>query len=235
MMASKNMFLENIYRTGKKGKIPVIAEIKPYSPSCGDLLRGRRITEIAKQYRDSGAACISIVTGKWYGGNTGMLEQLADILDLPILRKDFITSKKQVQLSKKLGASAVLLTKKLLCKEHLQELADYCLSIDLIPFIEVSSKDELAGLKFNSNSIVAVNNRDIMIKETCGSGIDKSLCLVDEAKKSGAALTVSASGISTRAEAHRLIHSGFDALLIGTVILQAEDIKKTLTDFTARS
>jgi hypothetical protein len=84
----------------------------------------RTIPEVVSQYLAVGAPCISVVTGKWFGGTESMLTEVAELTDLPLLRKDFITRDKQILKSKEMGASAILLTARILPKSAFQSLID---------------------------------------------------------------------------------------------------------------
>lgn len=82
------------------------------------------------------------------------------------------------------------------------------------------------------NSIVAINNRDITVKERDKGSALKGMGLLPGLKKSGASLCVSASGITSSKEVHSLFTAGFDAFLIGTALMQADNIQKAFTDFS---
>lgn len=231
-MKDKNGFINALLNCRDAGKLPIIAEIKASTPKCADLLRQRSPGSIAKQYEMAGAACISVVTGKWFGGSTSFLEQVASETSLPILRKDFIVSCSAIERSRELGASAVLLTKKLVELKTLRRLIDHALSQGITPFVEVDSAKELAGLELDEQAILAICNRDIRTKETDDGDISKSLSLLDLAHQSGAQTIVSASAITHAEEARELINAGFDGLLIGTAFLQAADLDKILNQFS---
>ena len=232
-MTGQNRFFINLAHAGQQGRAPIIAEIKPFTPSSGDLLRGRDIVRIAEEYIDGGAACLSIVTGKWYGGNTAMLERLAACVDHPLLRKDFIINREQVRISKEMGAHAVLLTKRLLQKEHLDELAAYAVSIDLMPFVEVAGEAEVTGYNPPAGSAVAVNNKDIRIRETDAPGIGKSLGLMSGITKAKSVLYVSASGVEAPSDVTQLLESGYDAVLIGTALLRTRCARTEMIRFAS--
>jgi indole-3-glycerol phosphate synthase len=215
----------------KAGRIPVIAEIKAHTPRSGDLLKGRTIAFIADCYHTGGAACLSVVTGKWFGGSNTMLKELSQHSSLPILRKDFITNRRQIEQSKSDGAAAVLLTKKLLTNEHLSNLIAFALSIGVTPFVEVSDPNEVCGLQLPEATIIAANNKRIQDKETDSGNIDISLELLDACRATGAQIVVSASGIRTPAQVRRLFNAGFDAFLIGTALLESSDLQNSLKQF----
>ncbi|GEM_PF-2446047 len=90
-------FLKRLLISSSDGTIPVIGEIKAYTPNNGDLLRDRSVEAIAEVYQDMGLACLSVVTGRWFKGLPEMLTRVANASNLPILRKDFIVSKPAVE------------------------------------------------------------------------------------------------------------------------------------------
>jgi indole-3-glycerol phosphate synthase len=205
------------------GRLALIAEIKPATAEGIDLLAGRDPASVAQAYVAGGAACLSVVTGRWYGGSPQLLERLAAQVSLPILRKDFIVNRGELKRSARLGAAAVLLTRKLLRAKDLHALAMAALDEGLTPFVEVASNRELEGLALPTAAVIAVNNRDIEVREKSGEGIDRSLRLLDRARSTGAGLVASASGITLPEEARELARAGFDAALVGTALLQSPD------------
>ncbi len=226
-MTPRENWLTRIAQVDREDRIPIIAEIKPSSPAAGDLLKERSITEIASAYAAGGAACLSIVTGRWFGGDISMLSEVAKATSLPLLRKDLIVNLDQIKQSQDHGATAVLLTKKLLRKRHLEKMIDLCISLDITPFVEVSSPNELDEVSANSHTIIAITNRDIEQKELDTDSGLKSLEIINNlSKKTGA--MISASGISTPVEANRLHQAGFDGLLIGTALLKADNPEDAL-------
>ena len=228
---SSNHFLERLRQCGEHGTVPVVAEIKVSTPKNGDLLRDRTVESVAEFYESSGMACLSVVTGHWFKGSPQLLQRVAKVTGLPLLRKDFIVSRPALERSKELGASAVLLTKQLMDDAVLNKLADAALLLGLTPFIEVGSADEIAEVRVDQDAVLAVCNRDIKTRETDDGDISKSLDLLAAAKTTGAGMVVSASAIANSSQAKQLVDAGYDALLIGTAFLQASDLGKVLRDF----
>jgi indole-3-glycerol phosphate synthase len=87
-----------------------------------------------------------VVTGRWFGGSNERLRDVARVTDLPILKKDFIASERQIVEAKRLGASAVLLTAGILSASALARLIGAALRHDMTPFVEAASGRELAGV-----------------------------------------------------------------------------------------
>jgi indole-3-glycerol phosphate synthase len=231
-MSHPNAWVSRLEAVKAKGRIPIIAEIKPASPADGDLLKGRRVETITRAYIEGGAACLSVVTGRWFGGDISLLSRVARLSRLPLLRKDLIVNKKQIRQSRDCGANAVLLTGSILSTSHLMKLMDHCLSLGMTPFIEVSDEAALNQVKACCESVIAITNRDISRKETDTDSGLKSMDLAGALKHVSAGAIISASGIHTIEEAQKLFGAGFDGLLIGTALLKAPDPKAALIKFT---
>ncbi len=231
MMIKRNNWLTRIASVKAENKIPIIAEIKPSSPTAGDLLCNRNVTEIALAYVAGGAACLSVVTGRWFGGDISMLSQVAQVTSLPLLRKDLIVNLDQIKQTQDLGANAVLLTKKILRASHLMKMIDLCHSLYITPFVEVSSIDEINEFTADSDTIIGITNRDIARKESdINSGLNSLKLLNSITQKTGA--IISASGINTVTEANTLYQAGFDGLLVGTALLKAANPEEATREFT---
>lgn len=200
---------------------PVIAEIKCRTGAGADLLLGRDPARIAQAYADAGAACLSVVTGRWFGGTAGLLRDVVGVSRLPVLRKDFITSERQLTESVALGASAVLLTAQLLPATTLRRLVERALAAGLTPFVEVTGEAEVAAVPHAAECVIAVTNKDIRTRETGAADLGRSLRLLPAVMATGTRLPVSASGIDEPATAARLLAAGYAGLLVGTGLLMA--------------
>jgi indole-3-glycerol phosphate synthase len=103
--------------------VSLIAEVKRRSPGAGEIRPGLDPAALARDYRDSGAAALSVLTDRRYFGGT--LEELGRIrreVELPLLRKDFVLDPLQVWEARAGGADAVLLIVRILTDERLAEL-----------------------------------------------------------------------------------------------------------------
>ncbi|MFE2044241.1 indole-3-glycerol-phosphate synthase [Streptomyces sp. NPDC059477] len=204
---------------------PVIMELKPRSASGEDLFRGRSPAEIVARYEAAGAPCLSVVTGRWFGGDTALLAEVAARTRLPLLQKDFITSTGQLRAAAGLGASAVLLTAALLPGVALARLAERALALGLTPFIEVATAAEARALPPCEEYVVAVNNRDIRNRERGGADTGRSRRLLPAVRATGSRCPVSAGGIDDPREAAALLSAGYAALLVGTGLLRADALE----------
>ncbi|MFF9778148.1 indole-3-glycerol-phosphate synthase [Streptomyces sp. NPDC013978] len=200
---------------------PVIMEVKRRSADGTDLMGPRTVAEVVARYEEAGAPCVSVVTGRWFGGSEELLSEVAARTGLPLLRKDFITSRRQLERSRELGACAVLLTVKTLPADILARLVDHALGLGLTPFLEIADAAEAAGVPRADECVVAVNNKDIATRERLPGDLDRSSGLLPAVLRTGTRCAVSASGIADPADAARLLDSGFHGLLIGTGLLRA--------------
>ncbi|MGH3427388.1 MAG: hypothetical protein ACRDQZ_07430, partial [Mycobacteriales bacterium] len=154
---------------------PVIMEIKKRSADGEDLFRRRSLSEIVSEYHRAGAPCLSVVTGRWFGGTDAMLHDVARLTDLPILKKDFITKESQIVQAKDMGASAILLTARILPRSVLQRLITTTLRHGLTPFVEAAGEPELEAVSHGEDCVVAINNKDILHRERGHADVDRSL------------------------------------------------------------
>jgi indole-3-glycerol phosphate synthase len=200
---------------------PVIMEVKRQDAHGRDLLGRRSVAEVVAHYEAAGAPCISVVTGRWFGGSTDTLREVAALTDRPLLQKDFITKHRQLRAARELGASAVLLTAALLPRSTLGKLIDAALALDLTPFVEVTSAAETEAIPWGGRCVVAVNNKDIKLRERDVADVDRSVALLPALARTGTACPVSASGIDRPEVAARLLDEGFAGLLVGTGLLRA--------------
>jgi indole-3-glycerol phosphate synthase len=213
------------------GRLPIIMEVKRSDGEGAELIGDRTIADIVEQYVTAGAPCISVVTGKWFGGNDDMLREVAGLTDRPLLKKDFITRERQIVAAKEMGASAVLLTAKILPAKTFQHLIDLTLRNGLTPFVEIVDEAELDSVIHPEECIIAVNNKDINTREREAGDIDTSRSLLEATIQAGTPCPVSASAILDPRIAAELVDSGFKGLLIGTGLLRADSIQGWIDEF----
>lgn len=213
---------------------PLIMEIKRHDGDGRDLLGGRTVAEVLAGYEAAGAPCLSVVTGRWFGGTEAMLREVTESTDLPVLQKDFITRREQVTRARTIGASAVLLTAALLPRSSLNVLVDACLTAGLTPFVEVTDEAEIEAVPHAGECVIAVNNKNIRTMERDAGDVGRSLRLLPALVGSGTPCPVSASGIDGPEVAARLLNAGYAGLLIGTTLLRARGLDAYLSELDGR-
>lgn len=215
------------------GRVPIVMEVKRSDADGRPLMGERTIPEVVSAYVAAGAPCISVVTGRWFGGELAMLREVAALTDLPLLQKDFITREKQLAGAQEIGASAVLLTARILPKSTLQKLIEKALDRGLTPFVEVAEAAEVDSVVHAEECVIAINNKDIREQERGSGDIDTSRSLLDAVIQTGTPAPTSASAITDPKVAAALVDQGFKGLLIGTGLLQAPSTQGWVDEFTA--
>ncbi|MFI5617173.1 indole-3-glycerol-phosphate synthase [Streptomyces sp. NPDC051567] len=210
---------------------PVIMELKRQDSAGRDLFGGRPVARIVAAYQDAGAPCLSVVTGRWFGGTPDLLREVAEATDLPLLQKDFLTRRSQLDRARESGVSAVLLTAALLPRSTLGNLVDHGLRLGLTPFVEVATEEEGRRVPRAEECVVAVNNKDIATRERGAADIGRSTALLPALLSGGTRCPVSASGIRRPEDAARLVREGFAGVLVGTGLLRADSLPRWLDDF----
>ena len=206
-------------------------EVKRQDANGVQLMGDRTIPELVAEYTAAGAPCISVVTGRWFGGDDQMLLDVAGLTDLPLLKKDFITRERQIEAAKEMGASAILLTAQILPKTALPKLIESTLGHGLTPFVEVIDEDELSRVIHADECVVAINNKNIKNQERDAGDIDVSRAMLEPALRTGTPCPVSASAITDPKVGAELVAAGFKGLLIGTGLLRSGSVQSWVDEF----
>lgn len=197
--------------------IGVIAEIKRRSPSKGPLREDLDPVAIAREHVDAGAAAISVLTDeRYFGGSCDDLRAVRDVVDVPILRKDFTVDAYQLHEAAAIGANAILLIARVLSDGEIRDFLTLAGELHLDALVEVHDDAELDRTLACGARIVGVNNRNLDTFE-----VSLETCLRLKKKIPDACVTVAESGIATRVDVERLIDAGFDAMLVGETLMRA--------------
>lgn len=214
----------SIRRRQAEGIMPVISEIKVFSPKEGDLLRGRAPEDLAAVMATTPVAGVSVVTDMvHFLGHTDIIRTIRPLVPVPILRKDFTASERDLDETVDCGADAVLLTVCLLHDEPLVRLNAAAHERGLETLVEVHDDKDIArvvelGVR---PDVLGVNNRDIQIGELDDGDVTLTERLLPTLPPGS--LLLSESAISGPDDARRARAAGADAVLVGTSILQAAD------------
>ncbi len=204
----------------KTGRINLIAELKKASPSYGVIRHDYDPETIAKIYKKSGAAALSVLTeDKYFQGNLGHFKTVREAVDLPVLRKDFIISEYQIFESAIAGADAILLIATVLDKGLLKGLYHEAKSLGIDVQIEVHDERDLEKALATGADIIGINNRNLKTFETDLNVALELLPKIPEGK-----IVVVESGIREYEDVKRFADAGVEALLIGAVFMEADDI-----------
>lgn len=210
--------------------ISFICEVKKASPSKGIIAGEFPYLEIARAYEEAGASAISCLTEPFYfKGEDAYLQEIAAVVSIPVLRKDFVIDPYMVYQAKVLGASAVLLICAILTDEELEAYLRLADSLGLSALVEAHTEVEAQRAVKCGARIIGVNNRDLRTFEV---DIRTSLRLRSLIPES--CIYVSESGITTPEDIAGLADSGTDAVLIGEALMRAEDKAGMLAHLRSR-
>lgn len=208
--------------------VAIISEFKRASPSKGDLNLQLEPDGQARLYADAGAAAISVLTDeKGFKGSFADLEKVRHAVDLPILCKDFIIDRIQVDLARSSGADVILLIASVLKIEELAELYAYASSKEMECLVEIHDKNDLEKAIGIHAAIIGINNRDLKTFEVNLENTEKLGPLV---KKAGA-LLISESGLKTREDVLRAADAGANGVLVGETMMKSTDLQTTFSEF----
>jgi len=202
------------------GPVRLIAEVKQASPSRGILRPNLEPAELAKTYAEGGAAAISVLTETdYFRGSIDHLASIREVVELPLLRKDFIFDPYQVCESRAYGADALLLIVAILDQEQLEELLLMGHELGLSCLVEVHNEYDVERALLSGAEIIGINNRDL---DTFAVDIETTHRLLPLIP--GEKVVVSESGIRNRSDMEKLGEWGVNAILAGEALVTASDV-----------
>jgi indole-3-glycerol phosphate synthase len=206
--------------------LAVIGEIKRRSPSKGDLFAGLDPAGVARAYEAGGASCLSVLTdGPHFGGSVEDLRAARTACSLPVLRKDFTVSQRDVLDTRIMGADCVLLIAAALEQHELLDLHELAISIGLDVLVEIHDEAELDVALQADASIVGVNQRNLVTFDVDHERAVRMAGLIPSD-----VVRVAESGVRDRGDAQSLRRAGYDAVLVGESLVTATDPAAAIAD-----
>lgn len=213
--------IENPQRTG------IIAEYKRASPSKGLINGVSTVQEVVQGYQDAGASAISVLTDSdFFQGSLTDLTVAREVLQLPLLRKEFIVDSYQIAEAKAYGADIILLIAACLSPDDVQSLAAYAKSLGLNVLLEVHNEEELQRSISDNIDAIGVNNRNL---KDFSVSLTHSYDLVDKIPSNF--IKVSESGISDPKTIKDLKNRGFHSFLIGENFMKTANPGDAMKNF----
>ncbi len=222
-----NQFLEIF---GDRSWPAVIAEIKPKSPSGGNLYQGD-IGQLIDYYIQGGASAISVLTEKkHFGGSIDLFEEVRMRTTYPLLQKDFIFDARQLVESKEIGADAVLIILTTLLREGVNPwlMIKIAEALNVCPVVEVKDLEELTVALEAQAPVIGVNARNL---DDLNENMDEALEVLERIPQDRVGLLF--SSIKDRDDIERAHQAGAKGVLVGTS-LRAEDPLAKLQELTSR-
>lgn len=220
----KNFFSQALRNKINNKQIALITEVKKASPSKGIIRKDFNPIEIAKAYKAGGASCLSVLTDeKYFQGKLNYIKEIKEVVDLPILRKDFIIDPYQIYESIYNQADCILLIVAALEKNDLKRLFDLSCENKIDVLVEVHNEKELEiALEINPE-MIGINNRDLT---TFKVDLNTTKKLASKYKRDlKEKILVSESGIFTPDDIKSLTESGVYSFLIGEGLMRENDIE----------
>ncbi|WP_302080942.1 indole-3-glycerol phosphate synthase [Salinibaculum rarum] len=205
--------LDAIEQTETEGRVPVIAEVKPTSPTTDGEQRADPV-ELAEQMVAGGATALSVLTEpEHFGGTPEDLQAVREAVDVPVLRKDFILREEQLDT---VEADIILLIARFV--DDLDSLLTAARERGFQVLVETHTESEVEQALAAGADIIGVNNRDLAKLEVDLATFER----VSESVPESATL-IAESGIGTTDDVARMREAGADALLIGSAIMAHDD------------
>lgn len=196
-------------------QIKLIAEIKRASPSKGFLAEIPSAANQASIYESAGAHAISVLTEE--SGFNGSLQDLIEArsaVEIPLLRKDFISTEYQILEARAAGADFVLLILAWLTKERFAQLFDFAHALGLGVLVETHTLQEIAIANEVGARLIGINTRNLETFET-DLGLFERMAVA----LSSDAIKVAESSVKTKEDVQRYRSAGADAVLVGEALV----------------
>ena len=215
------------FESALSGKgISFICEVKKASPSKGLIAADFPYVEIARQYEAAGASAISVLTEpEYFLGSSRYLQEIAQAVNIPILRKDFTVDEYQIYEAKILGASAVLLICAILSKDQIVKYIHIADTLGLSALVEAHDAAEVKTAIECGARVIGVNNRNL---KDFSVDINNSAALRKMVPEN--IIFVSESGIRTHEDVRKLVSDKADAVLIGELLMRSDNKAELLQE-----
>lgn len=201
-----------------------ICEVKRASPSKGMIVEEFPYVQIAKDYEEAGASCISVLTEPdYFKGDKEYLKEISENVTVPLIRKDFIIDEYMIYDAKIHGASCVLLICSLLDKETMEKYIEICDNLGMSALVEAHDEEEIQKAIEAGARMIGVNNRDLKTFTVDIGNSERLRKLVPDN-----ILFIAESGIKTNADINRLRKAKVNGVLIGETFMKAENKKEML-------
>ena len=211
----------------QKKDMSFICEVKRASPSKGLIAEHFPYVDIAREYEQAGADCVSVLTEpKWFLGSDEIFKEIRAAINLPMIRKDFTVDAYQIYEAKCMGADAVLLICALLPTETIREYLKICDDLGLTALVETHDEKEIQSALQAGARVIGVNNRNLK-----NFTVDFSNAANLREQIPGNVTFVAESGVKDPADVGALAEIGADTVLVGEALMRAENKTERLAEF----
>jgi len=208
-------------------KATLITEIKFSSPALGNIRKMSDPVAIAKHMIDGGASALSVLTQPFlFDGSPELFMKVRKEVQVPMLMKDITIDRVQIDAAKKIGADYFLLIQSIFDKgmvNDIDDLIDYGHGLGLKVLIEAHTKEEFSNSCNTDADLIGINNRNL---DTLKVDLNATKEILENTEKTK--LVISESGISIPDDIRFLHKCGADAYLVGSSIMQTDEIQQTV-------
>jgi len=211
--------------------IPIISEIKVASPTMGVIRKKIDVKKVASEMKKGGAIGISVLTEpEHFEGSLDTFIKVRSQVELPLLMKDIIVNRTQIEAAAKIGANAILLIETLFkrgyCDCDVNRMIDEAHSQKIEVLLEVFTEEEFLSAIKTEADLIGINNRDLRTLEVdleVTRRILKKKCFHEK-------LIISESGIKSPADVRFLHECGAHAFLVGSSIMRSSNIQEMVKE-----
>lgn len=212
-------------RVQAQPNLAIIAEIKRASPSKGIINSEVDPVAQAKAYEAAGASAISVLTDEqFFKGSMADLIAVKQAVTIPVLNKDFIIARNQIERAYLAGADIILLIVAILSDDELNGLYQFARALQLDVLVEVHNAEEMARAKKLGARIIGINHRNL---HDFSVNLQVTPQLLQQYPKEQA-IIIAESGVKNVADAEQLASFGSDGLLVGETLMRSGNVETTL-------
>jgi len=199
----------------------LIAEIKRRSPSRGDIDAIPEPQLLAAHYKDVGFRRVSVLTEEaQFGGSLYDLMAVKNAHpDLAVLRKDFLLTLEDVEVSYRAGADAILLIATLLEPGVLTAMYHRSRELGMRALVEVHNEVDVQRVRHLAPPLVGINSRDLR-----RFTVDPLIPLEIRSSINWDCQVVYESGISSENDVLFVRGSGFGGFLMGEALVRSPEL-----------
>ncbi|HET7336532.1 MAG TPA: indole-3-glycerol-phosphate synthase [Candidatus Nitrosotalea sp.] len=207
----------------------LITEVKFSSPSLGNIRQVSDPVAIAKQMVEGGAVGLSVLTQPYlFNGSPDYFTKIRKEIKIPLLMKDIVVDKVQIDAAEKLGADVILLIQAIFDMKFandIDEFVSYAHKKNLLVLLESHTKKEFLDSTKTQSDILGINNRNL---DTLEISLDTTKTILE--KRDEKRIIISESGVESPEDIQFLRKCGADAFLVGSSIMKSKDIKGLVSE-----
>ena len=204
----------------------IIAEFKRKSPSKGIINNTAQVEAVTKAYAENGASGVSVLTDElFFGGSKNDFLKTRDIIEIPLLRKDFMIDEYQFIEAKAWGADVVLLIAAILSPRQVRDFTNLSHDLSMQVLLELHDETELDHV-YHEVDMVGINNRNLKTFEV---DIEQSIRMANYLDKDFT--KIAESGISSIETLKYFKNNGFQGFLMGEYFMKNMNPAHAFKDF----